>query len=93
MLPEYARAAVIHGTIPGWARPLDDQELRIRVNGQMAAREYAPFGDFAIEVPLRPGRACVLQIDAEKYVVPEEQGLGPDRRRLAWQMRRIEPVR
>jgi hypothetical protein len=35
----------------------------------------------------------VLQIDTEKYVVPEEQGLGPDRRRLAWQLRHIEAVR
>jgi hypothetical protein len=93
MVPEYARMAVIHGTVPGWARPLEDQEFRIRVNGKLAVRVIPPTGHFAIEVPLQPGRACVLQIDTEKYVVPEEQGLGPDRRRLAWQLRHIEAVR
>ncbi len=93
MLPEYARLAVIRGTLPGWAQPLADQEFRIRVNGEAALQEVLPLGDFAIEVPLRPGEACVLQIDTGKYVVPEEQGLGPDRRRLAWQLRQIEAVR
>lgn len=93
MLPEYARAAVIRGTLPGWARPLEDQEFCIRVNGKLAVRKVVPLGDFVMEVPLRQGEACVLQIDSAKYMIPEEQGHGPDRRRLAWQLRQIEAVR
>jgi glycosyltransferase involved in cell wall biosynthesis len=93
MLPEFAKAAVIEGCLPGWARPLDDQQLRIFVNGRLVSVEQPALGgDFRISVPLQVGRACVIRIDAEKYVVPEEQGLGPDRRRLAWQMKAIEPV-
>ena len=38
MLPQYARSAVIRGTLPGWAAPLQDQELRIYVDGRLALR-------------------------------------------------------
>ena len=92
MLPQYARSAVIRGTLPGWAAPLQDQELRIYVDGRLAGKGHPAFGEFSIPVPLTPGRASVVRIDAEKYVVPEEQGLGPDRRRLAWQLFDIEAI-
>jgi len=78
--------------LPGWAAPLRDQELRVYVDGRLTATALPSFGEFSIPVPLSVGRASVLRIEAEKYVVPEEQGLGPDRRRLAWQLRDIEPI-
>lgn len=92
MLPEGTRSAVIHGALPGWAAPLEDQKLRVFVDGKLAATGYPAFGEFSIPVPLTVGGAAVLRIEAKKYVVPEEQGLGPDRRRLAWQLREIEPI-
>ena len=92
MLPQNARSAVIRGALPGWAAPLEDQEIRVYVDSRLAAKGHPSFGEFSIAVPLTVGRAAVLRIDAGKFVVPEEQGLGPDRRRLSWQLLDIEPI-
>ena len=46
-------------------------------------------GEFEITVPLQvtPERiAAVLRIEAETAVMPSQEGLGADNRRLAWQI-------
>lgn len=93
MLPEYARGAVIHGSIPVWAGELSGQKLQVRVNGSQVHTHAVASGNFSVHVPLAGDRAAVLRIDAKKSWMPGRHGEQIDRRRLAWRLDHIEALR
>jgi hypothetical protein len=91
----YSRVA-IRGAIPTWAEPLKHQRFRIYVNGNLALEHQPGPGEFEITVPLQftpEPAASVLRIECETAVIPSEEGLGPDNRRLAWRILSFEGKR
>ncbi|MBL8240902.1 MAG: glycosyltransferase [Bryobacterales bacterium] len=84
MMPACYATVTIRGALPEWAKPLERQRMRIYVNGVLTAERQPGFGEFAITVPLR--QAAVLRVECETAVIPAEEGLGADQRRLAWQI-------
>lgn len=96
MLPACYANAVIRGALPGWAKPLERQRLRVYVNNRLITEKQPGHGEFTITVPLQfsaEPQAAVLRIEAETAVVPVREGLGADSRRLAWQILGIDGTR
>jgi hypothetical protein len=89
MLPACYATATIRGALPAWAKPLEQQRLRVYVNGRLRAERQPGYGEFSIPVRLQWGPEplpAVLRIECETAVIPAQEGLGPDHRRLAWQI-------
>jgi glycosyltransferase involved in cell wall biosynthesis len=89
MMPACYSHVAIRGALPGWAKPLERQRMRIYVNGALVTEQQPGHGDFEITVPLQSTPepvAAVLRIESETAVMPSQEGLGADHRRLAWQI-------
>lgn len=93
MMPACYSHVAIRGVLPGWAKPLQRQCLRVYVNGAMVAEERPAPGEFEILIPIQSTaepRPAVLRIESSAVVIPSEEGLGADPRRLAWQITGFE---
>ncbi len=96
MMPACYSHAVIRGALPGWAKPLERQCLRVYVNGRLVSERRPGAGEFEITVPLQFAAepvAAVLRVESESAFMPSQEGLGADNRRLAWQFLGIEGKR
>ena len=96
MMPAYFTHAVIRGALPDWAKPLERQCLRVYVNGRLLAEQRPGHGEFELTVPLQltaVPTAAVLRVESETAVMPSQEGLGADHRRLAWQILGIDGKR
>jgi len=96
MMPACYATATIRGVLPEWAKPLERQRLRIYVNGRLSAEQQPGYGEFAISVRLQSGPEpvpAVLRIECETAVIPAQEGLGADHRRLAWQILSFDGAR
>lgn len=96
MMPACYSHVAIRGVLPGWAKPLERQRLRFYVNNSLVMERQPGPGEFEITVPLQvsPERvAAVLRVEAETAVMPSQEGLGADNRRLAWQILGFEGKR
>jgi glycosyltransferase involved in cell wall biosynthesis len=89
MMPACYSRVAIRGALPGWAKPLERQRLRIYVNSRLVVEKQPGLGEFEIVVPLQftpDPTAAILRIESENAVIPSQEGLGADNRRLAWQV-------
>lgn len=92
MLPPGEGELQIEGVLPELSPALRRQKLRVEANGVVVIEHAVPFGPFRFTVGLAEGfrdSPLHLRLRASRCVVPAREGLGADRRRLAYTLKGI----
>jgi glycosyltransferase involved in cell wall biosynthesis len=91
MLPPGNGKLRLSGSLPRLSDTLKGQTIRVECNGhsQQIAIDYGGDFDVVLSVPQSKDPANIVLV-ASRSVVPRDEGLGPDRRRLAYQLRALD---
>jgi glycosyltransferase involved in cell wall biosynthesis len=90
LVPRGSEEICITGCLPAIMPWLRRQRLTVRCDGTVVRRVRIEPGEFEVRVPAPNGTAPVLiEIEATRWVVPARVGIGPDPRRLAFQLKGI----
>jgi glycosyltransferase involved in cell wall biosynthesis len=90
MLPPGNGQLRLSGSLPRLSGALKGQTIRVECNGksQQIPIDYGDF-DFVLSVPQSKEPANIVLV-ASRWFVPSAEGLGPDRRRLAYFLRALD---
>ena len=90
MLPPGNGNLRLRGCLPNLGPKLKGQTIRVECGG---AKHEAPldFGEFDLAFAVASSkRPAEIMVRASKYIVPADEGLGPDNRRLAYMLKAPE---
>lgn len=92
MLPPGKGAICIQGSLPELSPRLRGQSLKVICDGEVLKNASIGFGVFDLEIPVNSdsdGKPVEIEIKASRSVVPEKIGVGPDARRLSYQLKQV----